>query len=229
MKSKKVLIKHAVINLIRLSLAVAILLSLYELRFMALFVSSLTLVLTFIPLFVKKKYNLVLPLSIQLFIVVFLYAAIFLGEVYDYFYRYWWWDSVLHLSSGIALGFAGFLILYILYRTGKFKANPLWIVVFSFCFALALGSLWEIYEFGADEIFGMDMQKARNLCEPGSECDSRLGVKDTMYDLIMNTIGALFASISCYIYLKRKKIFFFGKLIEDFEDKNKRLFEKRKK
>ncbi len=127
------------VGLIRLSLVIAILGSIYELNWMALFVSSLALILSFIPWLLNKKYDVALPNSIQLFIILFIYASLFLGELREFYFRFWWWDSLLHLLSGIALGFAGFLIMYILFKTGKFKANPAFIALFAFCFALTLG------------------------------------------------------------------------------------------
>ncbi len=73
----------------------------------------------------------------------------------------------------------------------------------------------------------MNMQKARGLCEPGIEyCNTRLGVIDTMIDLILDAIGALIASVSGYLYLKNKKIPVFSKLVNEFESLNKKLFKK---
>ncbi|MCK9165562.1 MAG: hypothetical protein M0P45_07035, partial [Candidatus Cloacimonas sp.] len=77
--------------------------------------------------------------------------------------------------------------------------------LFSFCFGLMVCTLWEIFEYGVDCIFGVDMQKARNLELIYGTFDTRLGVKDTMKDLIVDTIGALVVSLIGYFHLKRKK------------------------
>ena len=66
--------------------------------------------------------------------------------------------------------------------------KPSLLTVFSFCFAIALGALWEIFEFAMDSFFGFNMQKT--------------GLRDTMWDMIVNTVGALIASISGYVYLR---------------------------
>lgn len=221
--------KHKyVIFLIRLSLILAIFGSIYERIWMALFVSILTLFLTFIPNIIKNKYNIELPTFLQVFIIAFIYASLFLGEVHNFYHKFWWWDSLLHFLSGIALGFAGFLILYILYKTKKLKASPFLITVLVFSFAMAMGAIWEIFEFLMDEFFGFDMQKARNLCVEGYYCDSRVGVIDTMIDLILDALGALLACTIGYLFLKGKKIFFFGEIVKEFETKNKQLFKKSK-
>lgn len=217
---------------VRFFLALAVLGSIYELNWMALFVSFLALVLSFSPEFFRRRYRIVLPRFLQAFIIVFVFAALFLGEVRSFYLKYWWWDSLLHLLSGIALGFAGFLIVYILRKTGKFMTSPALLATLAFCFALAMGALWEIFEYLTDQFFRLDMQKARNLCEVGAVyCDTRLGVADTMRDLILDAIGALYASITGYFYLLRKKFSssFLHGLIKEFEEKNRHLFAKKKR
>jgi hypothetical protein len=210
-------------GLIKLSLLLVIPFSIYEQNWMAFFVSILTLILLFVPNLFEKKYKINLLAEFQLIIVVFLYASLFLGEVRGYYTRFWWWNSVLHFFSGLALGFAGFLILYILYKTGRFNASFKVIVVFSFCFAVALGVLWEIFEFGIDSFFGANMQRARNI---GSifNCNTRMGLMDTMWDLILNTVGAFLSSLAGYFYLKGGKAFILEGLIKKFEKKNPKLF-----
>jgi hypothetical protein len=155
---------------------------------------------------------------------------LFLGEVRSFYIKFWWWDSFLHLLSGVALGFAGFLFVYVLHKTHKFYAKHVFIMLFSFCFAVAIGVLWEIFEFFMDQFFNLDMQKSRNLC--GIEniyCDTRIGLKDTMIDLILDSIGALIASIIGFLFLKKKTPSFLKKIINEFEKKNKDLFTKEKK
>lgn len=217
-----------IIGFFRVFLALAVLGSIYELNWMSLFVSFLALVLSFSPDFLRRRYRIALPRSLQIFIIIFIFAGLFLGEVRSFYLKYWWWDSLLHLLSGVALGFTGFLIIYILYKTGKFSTNRFLLSMLAFCFALALGALWEIFEFLMDKLFFLDMQKARNLCEIGAlYCDTRLGVIDTMRDLILDSIGALYASITGYLFLIKKSPSFFHKLIFEFEEKNKHLFLKK--
>ncbi|MDZ7684118.1 MAG: hypothetical protein U5O39_03165 [Gammaproteobacteria bacterium] len=62
--------------------------------------------------------------------------------------------------------------------------------MFSFMFAVGVGALWEIFEFAMDSIFGLDMQKAM-LGDPS-------GLTDTMWDLILDALGALTISTIGY-------------------------------
>ena len=206
---------------ILITLLIAIPFSLYERNWMALFVTLVTLFLLFLSRFFAQRYEINLIAEFQIVIIVFIYSGLFLGEVRGYYTRFWWWDSILHAFSGVALGFAGFLLLYILYKTGKLRAGLKFIAFFSFCFAVALGALWEIFEFAVDSFFGADMQKARGL---GG--DTRMGVMDTMWDIILNTTGAATASVAGYFYLKKWDIPVIKRLVEKFEKKNPHLFKK---
>jgi len=193
---------------IKFSLIVAIVWSAYKFDWEVLLVSSLTLILTYIPTVFKKNYKI--PLEFEVLIVLFIYATLFLGGVQKFYKTIWWWDSLLHLGSGIGLGFVGFIILYMLRQEKKLKADPFIIALFAFLFAVGIGAVWEIYEFSVDNIFGWNMQDS--------------GLRDTMGDLIVDSIGALIASISGYFYLKGREGFFIRRAINKFAIENPRLF-----
>ncbi|MFA5484800.1 MAG: hypothetical protein WC260_00910 [Candidatus Pacearchaeota archaeon] len=220
-------INSLVLLFLRIVLIIAIPICVWEKNVLFIFLSILTFCLTFLPRIIEKRYKINIPSELGLVIVLFIYAGIFLGGVREFYYRFWWWDSLLHLISGLALGFIGFLISYTFYKTNKFKTSPKMILLFAFCFALAIGTIWEIFEFGVDQIFGFNMQKARYLCPNQGYCDSRIGVIDSMVDLILDTLGALMASIAGYFYLRKGEVFLFNKLIKRFERKNKHLFDKK--
>lgn len=179
-------------------------------KWTVLFVAALAFVLTFLPSFFEKRYKINIPVEFEILIVVFVYAGLFLGEVGNYYTRFWWWDLLLHATSALAFGVIGFVILFILYKKGKIKANPIWIAIFAFAFAVAIGAVWEIFEFGMDQIFGLNMQKS--------------GLIDTMWDLIVNSAGALIASVLGYLYLKGESKFSFARIMEKFIKGNPELF-----
>jgi hypothetical protein len=195
---------------------------------MSLFVSILALTLSFVPELIRKKYKISLPRFIQVFIIIFIFASLFLGEIQSFYQRFWWWDSLLHLLSGVALGFSGFLIVYILDKTGRFSSSIFLMSTLAFCFALAIGTLWEIFEFFMDTFFGLDMQKSKNLCaELSGVCDTRLGLIDTMIDLVLDSLGALYAVTIGYFYLKNENSpKLFRNLVKEFESRNIHLFKK---
>ncbi|WP_395394445.1 hypothetical protein WBP07_04200 [Novosphingobium sp. BL-8A] len=164
----------------------------------AVLVVALMLVIA-LPVIHRRGVIAIVPVEIQVCTVIFIFATLFLGEFRDFYGRFWWWDLVLHTCSGVLLGLLGFLLLYLLNETEAvdMALRPAFLAFFAFCFAVALGALWEIFEFAMDQIFGMTMQKPM-LGDPS-------GLTDTMWDLIVDTIGALIASLGGLIYLLRAR------------------------
>lgn len=193
----------------------------------------LTFVLLLLPTIFSKRTKIFIPSSIQIIILLFVFASMYLGVVHNFFYCFWWWDIMLHSISAFVLGYIGFLLIYALNRDENihFKLSPFFMALFTFCFALTVGILWEIFEFQIDSILGVNMQRARNLEQVFGVFDTRLGVTDTMRDLMVNTVGALIVSIIGNYYSKRKEssISLFTKLKDQFIKENPRLFPKNNK
>ena len=158
-----------------------------------------------LPKILKYKTNLIIPSHMMLLYAIFLYCSIYLGEVQYFYYHVPHWDTILHTFSGFMLGALGFSFILILNKTERIPValSPSFIAVFAFCFSVALGTMWEIYEFTADGLLFTNMQKyAADAISPYL---GREAVVDTMKDLIVDTLGALVMSIIGYISVKYKK------------------------
>lgn len=151
------------------------------------FISAITLIITLYVISLSRRVKVRIPASLLTAAIIFIYATLFLGEVGSFYERFWWWDVVLHTGSAIGFGLIGAIILILLFRQEKVTASPMLISVFVFTFAVAIGAVWEIFEFAMDQSFGLSMQKS--------------GLVDTMADLIVDSIGALLASAASYAYL----------------------------
>lgn len=140
-----------------------------------------------------------IPSEIQIVAILFVFTTLFLGEVRDYYERFWWWDMVLHTTSGLLLGLLGFMFVYILNedRHVDLHMRPSFVALFAFFFAVALGAVWEIFEFAMDRFFGTNMQPAT----PGDPS----GLTDTMHDLIVDTVGAAVIAVAGWRYLARAR------------------------
>ncbi len=57
-----------------------------------------------IPSIVEKKKSIDIPDPIEIIYFIFLYCAIYLGEVHNFYYLIPYWDSILHAFSGAVLG-----------------------------------------------------------------------------------------------------------------------------
>ena len=170
-----------------------------------LFQCILGIVGFFLPNIISKKTKIVIPSKMYIAYILFLYGAVFLGEVRNYYHRIPHWDTMLHTLSGAMFGALGFSVVNILNKNERVhvKLSPLFVALFSFLFAVTLGVMWEIFEFAVDGALGVNMQKF--ALENGTLLSGRLAVIDTMQDLIVDSIGAFVMSIIGYISLKYKK------------------------
>lgn len=159
----------------------------------------------FLPNIISKKTRIVIPSNMYIVYVLFLYGAVFLGEVRNYYYRVPHWDTILHTCSGAMLGALGFSFVNILNKHEKVhvELSPLFVALFAFGFAISLGVMWEIYEFTFDGVLGLNMQKF--ALEDGTQLIGRAAVTDTMEDLIVDSVGAFTMATIGYISLKYKK------------------------
>lgn len=159
----------------------------------------------FLPGIIEKKLMLQIPNAMHIMFVLFLYCAIYLGEVRNYYYQFKHWDVLLHAFSSGMLGAIGFSFITLLNRAERVPVNlsPIFVALFAFCFAVMLGVMWEIYEFAFDGLLGLNMQKF--ALEDGTMLLGHAALKNTMKDLIVDTIGAFIISAFGYISLKYRK------------------------
>lgn len=138
-----------------------------------------------LPSVITKKFKLEVPNIIYYFYLIFLYAAIFLGEIQNFYYRFKYWDLIMHTFSGMMIGFLGFSMVAMLNNTSSdLRLSAFFVAFFAFCFAMSLGSIWEIYEFVNDGILKTNMQKF--ALESGVNLTGRMALVDTMEDLIVD-------------------------------------------
>jgi uncharacterized membrane protein YjdF len=164
----------------------------------------LGLIVLFLPGLLERRCKVVIENFVYIFFLVFLYAAIILGEVHDFYYRVPHWDTLLHACSGVMLGAIGVSAIDILNNSKKVRLNLSegFIVLFSFFFAVALGAVWEIYEYSMDMFFGFNMQRYR--LEGGAQLAGQLALYDTMKDIIVDVLGAMAICMIGYLMLKQK-------------------------
>lgn len=177
---------------------------------------------TIAPELLRERLPVEIPSEIQILAILFVFATLFLGEVRDYYERIWWWDLALHGTAGLLMGLLGFLIVYVLNesRSVRIKMRPSFVAMFAFAFALAIGNLWEIFEFAMDRAFGLTMQKAT----PGDPS----GLTDTMWDLVVNAVGAAAVSVAGWAYVRRARRRHVDTWVARFVRRNRRWMRSRK-
>ena len=151
----------AVYLILRLIVIVTMVSAILRREYESVFVCLLVLFLFLLPVFLQKKLRFELPDTLEIIILLFIFAAEILGELQCYFVEYPHWDTMLHTTSGFLAAAVGFSLIDLLNRDTKikFELSPLYVAAAAFCFAMTVGVLWEFVEFAADRIFLLDMQK----------------------------------------------------------------------
>lgn len=187
-------------------------------RWLSLFLVTIIMIALISPTLFRRKLDVEIPVEFHITAVIFIFAALYLGEIQSFYQRFWWWDIALHTSAGLLMGIVGFLLVYLLNASTRVELHltPGFISMFAFLFAVTIGTLWEIFEFIMDQFFGLNMQKPM-LGDPS-------GLTDTMWDMIVNAIGATCISFLGWRYLKSKQTFFVRNWIRSFIQKNPSLF-----
>ena len=137
-------------------------------------------------------------MALPLFLFALFYAVgPMLGYCYHFYYTIPWWDKLLHVCGGVAFAVFG---LYLYRRFGGEPAKRWMAVVFALCFSMAVAVAWEFFEYGADTLFGMDMQDDTVITEMTSYLlDSTDGEASTIRDITVVTVNGKPLPVKGYI------------------------------
>ena len=151
----------AVYLILRLIVLATLVSSVIRGEYESAFICLLVLALFMLPFFLQQNFGIELPSTLEIIILLFIFAAEILGELECYFITYPHWDSMLHTTTGFLCAATGFALIDILNRNSriKFELSPIYVALAAFCFSMTVGVLWEFFEFGMDRLFHMDMQK----------------------------------------------------------------------
>ena len=151
----------AVYVVLRLIVVAELVLSILRGEYESAFICLLVLILFILPFFIQQNFGIQLPTTLEIIILLFIFAAEILGELEGYFITYPNWDTMLHTTTGFLCAATGFALIDILNRNSriKFHLSPIYVALAAFCFSMTVGVLWEFFEFGMDRLFHLDMQK----------------------------------------------------------------------
>ena len=151
----------AVYVVLRLIVVTELVLSILRGEYESAFICLLVLILFILPFFIQQNFGIQLPTTLEIIILLFIFAAEILGELEGYFITYPNWDTMLHTTTGFLSAATGFALIDILNRNSriKFHLSPIYVALAAFCFSMTVGVLWEFFEFGMDRLFHLDMQK----------------------------------------------------------------------
>jgi len=195
---------------VRIMLVLAFFGALHNKRWLVLFVSLFALFVTFLPKLLLIFFKVKIPAGFEVIVLLFIYGSLFFGDIRGFYAMYWWWDVLLNMVAAIAMGFVGLTILYALYKEEKIEASPLLVVIFAFCFSVAAGTLWEVFEFSIDGLFGFNLQGEL--------------ARGVMEDLIVNIVGAFLVSAGGYWHIKSGRKGLFSSFVLKLINKNPKIF-----
>ena len=157
-RDKKAFVVFAVLRLLVIAVLVR---SIFLGQWESVFTCSLTLILLFIPSMLEKTLKIEVPTALEIITYAFVFCAEILGEIECYYMKYPFWDTMLHTVNGFMFAAFGFALVDIFNRHGRFtfKLSPAFCALVAFCFSMTVGVMWEFFEFAADEILRLDMQK----------------------------------------------------------------------
>lgn len=151
----------AVYFVLRFFVVLVMIAQLFNRNFENFFLCILTLILFLIPSFLERKIKIELPGTLEVIILLFIFAAEILGEIQAYYIAFPYWDTMLHTMNGFLCAAIGFSLVDILNRNDRFSISlsPLYLAIVAFCFSMTIGVLWEFFECTMDQVFFLDMQK----------------------------------------------------------------------
>ena len=219
---------------LRLLVVIVLITEIYNKNYNNVFLCVLTLILFMIPSFLDKRLNIVMPETLEIIVLLFIFGADILGEINQYYLIFDRWDDMLHIINGFLCAAIGFSLVDILNRNEKitFSLSPIFVALVAFCFSMTVGVMWEFFEFGMDSFFQTDMQKDTIITSISSVILNSegknvavvlpiksvivngipwnyggyidIGLHDTMSDLLVNFIGAVIFSIIGWVYIKNR-------------------------
>ena len=147
--------------LLRLSVIVMLVAQMFNGNFENVHTCILALLLFSLPSLIERRLHIDLPDTLEIIILLFIYAAEILGEIQEYYVIIPFWDDILHTLNGFLFAAVGFSLVNILNRNKRvmLELSPFYMAVMAFCFSMTIGVLWEFFEWGVDTFMAKDMQK----------------------------------------------------------------------
>jgi len=154
-----------------------------------LFVAAtcLSITFSFIPAMADRNYRIHLPLELDFLVTSAIFLNTFMGEWLKFYEKIPIFDKVMHFYGTAVTALLAFMVVYSLHFARKLRLTLPFIGVFTVVFAMAMGVIWEIFEFWVDIIFAKQMQK---------------GLDDTMWDMMYNLAGGAIVAFFGMLYVR---------------------------
>ena len=95
----------------------------FRAEYESVFLCALSLVLMLMPSILSKKLKIVLPDTLEIIILLFIFAAEILGELNSFYVRVPNWDTMLHTINGFLCAAIGFSLVDLFNRNKRFQLD----------------------------------------------------------------------------------------------------------
>ncbi len=133
-----------------------------------------------IPFLLEKAFKTEFDAKMKVAYILFLFASQYLGSIVG-LYSNGWWDTFLHVLSGVFLAFLGYDFFSRLDDDIRLEMPKRFVFVYIVVFSMAGAALWEMYEFKSDLVLNTTMQGNGN--------------DDTMVDIVAGSLGGIIAAL----------------------------------
>ncbi len=187
--------------LVRLLLGASSIIEMSAQRWDIFFINLFAIILTFLPFGIRLALKISFPRSFK----IALYFSLLVMVIVEKFLEGW----VVFMMLGLLLGIVGFIVMYVIYISKKMTSFDFMIVLFSFCFAVSIGAVWEVFQFLMTDTLKVHLEGFYGNYSPEG--------------LVMIVLGAAFSSIWGYGYLKFSKKNLIQHVVGNFQKQNPNL------
>ena len=141
-EAKRTLIQKPVVSAVYLALRAAVIVVMvaqfFNRNFENVFLCGLTLILFILPTIFERKLEIDLPDTLEIIIMLFIFAAEILGEIRSYYTTFTHWDTMLHTMNGFLCAAVGFCLVDLFDRNERFSLtlSPVFMAIVAFCFSI---------------------------------------------------------------------------------------------
>ena len=109
--------------LLRFSVILVMIAQFFNKNFENVFLCVLTLILLLLPAMLERSLRIQLPDTLEIIILLFIYAAEILGEIREFYTTFQGWDTMLHTLNGFLCAAIGFSLVDLFNRNERCPMN----------------------------------------------------------------------------------------------------------
>lgn len=127
-----------------------------------LILAAVCILIPFVITTILNKKKIILPAYFEVVCVVFFLLTQYFGEILKFYIRFFWWDLLLHGFFGSYAVVVAWSVMHgTIAKEDKITNERFYVMksLFACAFSIALGALWEMFEFAGDYFLKTNMVK----------------------------------------------------------------------